>query len=92
MVRCKSLVEGMRVLIVDIMSRERENDEHGTDTTDRSEQTATDTEADSYTDNESTWGGEEGREHDMDVARVFEKTIVQLGESLKDNTGYDVGV
>jgi hypothetical protein len=93
MVRCKSLVEAMRVLIVDVMSGERESDDHRADTTDQSEQTGTDTEMESaYTDNESAWTGEEERGHDMDVARVFEKTIVQLGEALKGSTGYDVGV
>jgi hypothetical protein len=90
MVRCKSLVEGMRVLVVDVMSKEGSADNPDPVDTDTNEQTGTDTDMDAaYGDNESAWGDE--RSHDMDVARVFERTIVQLGESLGNSTGYDVG-
>lgn len=89
MVRCKSLVEGMRVLIVEVMSKEGLVDNTDPVDTDTNEQTGTDTDMDAaYGDNESAWDDE--RSHDMDVARVFEKTIVQLGESLGSSTGYDV--
>jgi hypothetical protein len=91
MVRCKSLVEGMRVLIVEVMSRESSFHEELVMETEAGEQTGTDTEMESaYGTNESEWNGEE-LEHNMDVARVFEKTIVQLGELLKGSIGYGVG-
>ncbi len=90
MVRCKSLVEAMRVLIVEVMSKEALADIPGSTDTDGNEQTGTDTDMDTaYGDSESAWDDE--LNHDMDVALVFEKTIVQLGESLESSTGYDVG-
>jgi hypothetical protein len=90
MVRCKSLVEGMRVLVVEVMSKEDLADSTDPVDTDTNEQTGTDTDIDAaYGDNESAWDNE--RSHDMDVAQVFEKTIVQLGKSLGISTGYDVG-
>jgi len=89
MVRCKSLVEGIRVLIVEVMSKEGLADTTDSIDAHANDKTATDTDMDdTYEDNESTWDDE--RSHDMDVARVFEKTIVQLGESLGSSTGYDV--
>ena len=90
MVRCKSLVEGMRVLIVEVMSKEVLADNPDPVDTDTNEQTGTDTDMNTaYGDYENSWDDE--RCHDMDVARVFEKAIVQLGESLGSSTGYDVG-
>jgi hypothetical protein len=90
MVRCKSLVEGVRVLIVEVMSKEGFVDNEDPVDFDTNEQTGTDADMDAaYGDNESAWDDE--RSHDMDVARVFEKTIVQLGESLGSSTGYNVG-
>ena len=89
MVRCKSLVEGIRVLIVEVMSKEGLADTTDSIDAHANDKTATDTDMDdTYEDNESTWDDE--RSHDMDVARVFEKTIVQLGESLGSSTEYDV--
>jgi hypothetical protein len=89
MVRCKNLVEGMRVLIVEIMSKEGLVDNTDSVDNDKSEATGTDTDmGDPYGDGDSAW--EDDRNHDMDVARVFEKTIVQLGECL-GNTDLGVG-
>jgi hypothetical protein len=89
MVRCKSLVEGMRVLIVEVMSKEGLTDLSDPVDTDTNEQTGTDTDIDTaYGDTESGWDDEQ--DYHMDVARVFEKTIIQLGESLGSSTGYDV--
>lgn len=80
MVRCKSLVEATRVLIVEIMNKEaeseRENEESGTD-------------ADAM-----SAGGDSNLEidedvHDMDVARVYEGTITQLGGQLENKMNYE---
>ena len=92
MVRCKSLVEGMRVQIVEIMSGEGASDSRYFSVTHNGEQAGTDTEIDAVnTDSESVWDFDEEQGHEMDVARVFEKTIIQLGESLRGSKEYDVG-
>jgi hypothetical protein len=41
-------------------------------------------------DRETTWDADEDP-HDMDVARVYEATITQLGTLLENKTGYDAG-
>jgi hypothetical protein len=78
MVRCKGLVETTRVLIVDFMNKEPESvedtDEHDVET---------DLEEDDDMDIEE-------RKVEMDVARVYEQTIVQLGERLGENGGFGV--
>lgn len=89
MVRCKSLVEGMRVLIVEVMSKDGLVHNPDIVNTDANEQTGPDTDMSaSYDDSESAEGDE--RSHDMDMAQVFEMTIMQLGESL-GGSGPDVG-
>jgi hypothetical protein len=78
MVRLKSVVQDTRVLVVEVMSREREQgvaEEDGDET-------------------DASMGGEgewEDDEHDMDVARVYENTITALGEVLENKTTYDAG-
>lgn len=71
MVRCKSLVEQTRVLVVDVMGKEpileRDIDESSAETD---------------VDMESTEGGPEEEKYEMDVAQVYEQTIVQLGGLL----------
>lgn len=72
MVRCRSLVEQTRVLMVEIMSQAR-----GDDDTDASE---------SETDGENEvdrWDIEEDEMH-LDAARVYENTIIHLGHRLGD--------
>ena len=92
MVRCKSLVEGMRVQIVVVMSGERERDDLKPSEIENSEQRGTDSDMDGeYTDPESAWDDDDDQGHIMDVARVFEKTIVQLGDLLRDEAGYNIG-
>ncbi|KAK3942822.1 hypothetical protein QBC46DRAFT_362237 [Diplogelasinospora grovesii] len=84
-VRCKGIIEATRVLIVEVMSKEpdqegEEDDEPGILTADESE---------SGPDGPSRrgiWEEDDERLH-MDVARVYENTIVQLGESLGDGWG-----
>lgn len=82
MVRCKSLVEATRVLVVEVMSSgaeiDRDDEESGMDTDMMS------------TDRESTWDADEDV-YDMDVARVYEATITQLGGVLETRSGYDAG-
>lgn len=92
MVRCKSLVEATRVVVVEVMggtvkraTGDLKNDTAG--------ETDTDMETDTETDIEgtSTWDDDEEEGYGMDVARVYEKTLVQLGKSLSSTGGYDVG-
>lgn len=71
MVRCKALVETTRVLIVGIMSNadlEADGEESVV-------------ESDVEMDGMDHYGTEDDGD-DMDIARVYEKTIVQLGEQL----------
>lgn len=90
MVRCKSLVESTRVLVVEVMSRDVEEEEEEEDRGlgDR-EMADTDTEMGTDTEDEAgAWNGgedeDEDDEHNMDVARVYEKTLTQLNEVLGD--------
>ncbi|KAH6683127.1 hypothetical protein B0J14DRAFT_139460 [Halenospora varia] len=76
MVRCKSLVESTRVLIVDVMSKDPELgngdlEESGADT-----------------DSMSMDVDDEDERHEMEVARVYERTIVELGGLLDSGTGF----
>jgi len=82
MVRCKSLVNETRVLIVEVMSKGEVEAEDESIT-----ESGTETDAMSI-DMESAWDADEDK-HNMDVARVYEKTILQLGELLENKTGYD---
>jgi hypothetical protein len=78
MVRCKSLVEATRVSIVDIMSQDPEPDQ-GIE------------ESDMETEGEdsSAWDSMEDDKYQMDVARVYEQTITQLGELLGNDEGFE---
>lgn len=80
MVRCKSLVEATRVLIVEVMSKEVELE--GED-----EESGMDTDTTSI-DKDTTWDIHEDV-HDMDVARVYEATITQLGGTLENKMSYE---
>lgn len=93
MVRCKSLVEQTRVLVVDIMNKEPEYEERdGMDQEDDGAETGNETETETtatgnFTD--SNWDDDDDALH-MDVARVYENTIVQLGEVLGESVSIDV--
>ncbi|TPX08090.1 uncharacterized protein E0L32_010290 [Thyridium curvatum] len=81
MVRCKSVVEQTRVLVVDVMSREPEDedmDEEETDGNVTESGAATDSNMSS-----SNWEDDDDP-FEMDVARVYENTIVALGKALGD--------
>ena len=89
MVRCRSTVEQTRVLVVDYMSSVDEVDDDDDDEQDGAN-TATETETDAETDTGASSRGmwtEDDDRLNMDVARVYEKTIVQLGERLGDVWG-----
>ena len=89
MVRCQSLVEQTRVLIVDVMSRttgdEDEDDEGSGDETLVQTEDETDGgygSSTSYSRDHANIWEEEDERLPMDTARVYENTLVQLGESL----------
>lgn len=84
MVRCKSLVEATRILIVEVMNKEPEEDVR--------EEKGSDDETDVDTEAESGYGVNDGdEEYEMDVARVYENTIVQLNLALGSGIDYDIG-
>lgn len=80
MVRLKSLVEASRVLVVEVLSKARESQENGNE--------ESEVETDMDVDGESTLvdGG-----IDMDVARVYAGTVVELGNLLPSDVGFDTG-
>lgn len=97
MVRCKSIVEQTRVVVVDVMNKRT-----GTEETEKGEEDVVDTETeldtDAETDSEATDTSMDDRpfvdpnwddgDDDlyMDVARVYERTLIQLGEVLQGTT------
>lgn len=101
MVRCKGIVEQTRTVIVGVMSKQiapeekaerEEDDEEDDDDEDLVTEMDTDTEAD-MTDSAAKGRGfvdpnweDEDDEVYMDVARVYERTLVKLGEVLDDST------
>ncbi|GAB1316472.1 hypothetical protein MFIFM68171_06682 [Madurella fahalii] len=82
MVRCKSIVEQARVLVVDVMNKEPvPEDEDGDE-----DEEQTGNEAESGPEgpggfSKGIWDEDEERLY-MDVARVYENTLVKLGERL----------
>jgi len=92
MVRCKSTVQQTRVVVIDVMSKEPEDEEEEEDDT----QLPTEDENDSDQDGPMDWNKVdlskkiddlEDDELFMDQARVYEKTLVQLGETLMEGGG-----
>lgn len=91
MVRCRSLVEQTRVLMVEVLSGvpEDEEEEDGDDDEATGDETAG-TESDypettgTGRDPPATWDLDEDRLH-LDAARIYEHTIVQLNERLGDS-------
>ncbi|KAK4234898.1 hypothetical protein C8A03DRAFT_18275 [Achaetomium macrosporum] len=77
MVRCRSVVEEARVLIVEVMSRGREED--GVE-----EDEGSDEDGDG---SDATFLEEDEEKLFMDVARVYENTLVKLGETLGETLG-----
>jgi hypothetical protein len=81
MVRCRSSVEQTRVLMIEVLSSAEEVE----DESETEEDTDTATETDL-----AVWTEDDDRLH-MDVARIYEKTIVKLGERLGDVFGSTPG-
>ncbi|KFA67146.1 hypothetical protein S40285_07294 [Stachybotrys chlorohalonatus IBT 40285] len=82
MVRCRSLVEQSRVLMVEVLSGGTgDEDDSGDEQDTTQEDTETDT-ADTAPPR-ATWDIDEERLH-LDAARIYEQTIVQLGTRLDD--------
>lgn len=76
-VRCKAIVEATRVMMVDVMSREPEVQEIVD-------------ESDADTDIDMALDSDDER-FDMDVAKVYEQTIVQLGILFAESTVFRAG-
>lgn len=85
MVRCRSLVEQSRVLMVEILS----GPEQDYDDEDDQEPQESDIEGNIDATNASGWGEDDEEEEKLhlDAARIYENTIVQLGERLGDALG-----
>jgi len=89
MVRCKSLVELTRVIIVDVMNKEPEDDEDVEEPEELLMSDDPESGVDGPAGRSSKWNwlDDDDEEFHMDVARVYEHTLVQLGEALGDGGG-----
>ncbi|KAL7920786.1 hypothetical protein ACQKWADRAFT_150310 [Trichoderma austrokoningii] len=85
MVRCRSLVEQTRVLMVEVMSS-GEQDEEEEEEDDETEGDETEGGEGYDAGGDSAWDIDEEKLH-LDAARIYEKTIVQLGRRLGDSLG-----
>lgn len=82
MVRCKSIVEQMRVVIVGVMNMGGAEGDDDDDDEDEDDLAA----------EEHAWDEDDDDDTHMDVARVYEHTIVKLGEVLAGGGGIgDIG-
>lgn len=84
-VRCKSIVEQTRLLVVDVMGNQPRVEELGDEETDYDTSVQTESESEAAASSRSGAFGEDDDDDDpllMDVARVYENTLVQLGEAL----------
>lgn len=86
MVRCKSTVQHARIIVVDVMSKRCEGEEDGDEAKDQTgdEYESSGPEGPGRPDKFSFEDDEEEELH-MDVARVYEKTLVKLGETLGES-------
>ncbi|KAL7928351.1 hypothetical protein V8C35DRAFT_243143 [Trichoderma chlorosporum] len=85
MVRCRSLVEQTRVLMVEVMSSGEQEEEE--DDEDEEDGDGDETEGgESYDAGGQSWDIEEDELH-LDAARIYENTIVHLGKRLGDSLG-----
>lgn len=102
MVRCKSIVEQTRVVVVDVMNKRTgveetekyDDDDDDDDTMDTETELETEAETDAEVTDASiddrpfvdpNWDDEDDDLY-MDVARVYERTLIQLGEVLQHST------
>ncbi|KAL0942127.1 meiotic recombination protein DMC1 [Colletotrichum truncatum] len=86
MVRCRSSVEQTRLVIVEVLSKEPNEDDEAEEV-DTEAEVMTDTDPDNDETFGSAWDDEDDERLYMDVARVYEHTIVRLGERLGDVFG-----
>ncbi|KAK3375719.1 hypothetical protein B0T24DRAFT_525392 [Lasiosphaeria ovina] len=99
MVRCRSLVQQTRVLVVHAMSQgpgdeDEDNYEDGreTDHSPGAEETDSGPDGPGRPSDSNAWDNDDNDDDDverleMDVARVYEKTLVKLGETLGEGGG-----
>lgn len=96
MVRCRSIVEQTRLVVVEVMNKqtgpeaepdddEADDDDMDTDTELETDFNATDSAAEDGGFVDPNWDDEDD-DLLMDVARVYERTLIQLGEVLRDST------
>lgn len=96
MVRLKSLAEGTRLHVLEVLSRPEEMKTDGKEETDV-DMDRTDTEAETGDESASKpsrrWyqDDDEEDEQNMDVARVYEMTLIKIDEKLNRGASYDVG-
>lgn len=97
MVRCKSIVEQTRLVVVEVMNKQtgleaETNDDDDDDDDDMDTDTGLDTDFDTMDSSAEDRGfvdpnwDDEDDDLLMDVARVYERTLVRLGEVLQDST------
>jgi hypothetical protein len=91
MVRCKSLVQQTRVIIMDVMTEVPEDEEEDGTTPQQHEGDSDDGPTDwaklDLTKEKKPVALEDDEPIFMDLARVYEKTLVQLGETLMEGGG-----
>lgn len=83
-VRCRSLVEQTRILVVEVMSKEPQGDDDDDDeVADYDTPMETASESEGAASRTGSYGEDDDEDGlDMDVAKVYENTLVQLGEAL----------
>lgn len=94
MIRCRSLVQQTRVLMVAILTKDPEDDDGDDDEEETEDDDFMDTETNTDTGQSARQGSQfqfsydlyEERLH-MDAARIYENTLVMLGERLGDPLG-----
>lgn len=79
MVRCRSLVEQTRVLMVEVMSQDTQEEE--------AEETDVETDSEMGESSSDFWYVDEDERLHLDAARVYVNTIILLGERLGDALG-----
>ncbi|KAJ4392426.1 hypothetical protein N0V85_007066 [Neurospora sp. IMI 360204] len=87
MVRCKSVLERTRVLVVEVMSKEPADEDQGGDSGGQGIQTP---KPDDDTEDMNDFDDDDDDEDEllhMNVATVYENTLVKLGEILEDGGG-----
>lgn len=93
MVRCKSIVQQTRLVVVEVMNKQTgpevqtndsDEDDMDTDTGLDTDFGLTDSAAEDRGFVDPNWDDEDEDEM-MDVARVYERTLVRLGEVLQDS-------